>query len=175
MGDRDRAISESIFLNIYSTAPIGSALANRFGFRSVMILGGLLGSVALAVSSLAPSVEWLIVTIGLLTGLGLGLVYTPCIAAVGLYFESKRAMATGVAICGSGVGMFVFPPLTSLLLGAYGWRGTCLVLAAVYLNCIALAGLFRPVAVAAAPVSRATSDDELQSQPLQVCSSLSSY
>ena len=104
-----------------------SALANRFGFRAVAILGSVIGCVALAVSMLAQSVLVLYVTVGVVGGIGFGLVYVPAVIAVGFYFEKKRALATGIAVCGSGVGTFVFAPLTSFLLEQYGWKGTLLI------------------------------------------------
>ena len=42
------------------------------------------------------------------SGIGFGLIYLPAVVCVGYYFESKRALATGIAVCGSGVGTFVF-------------------------------------------------------------------
>jgi MFS family permease len=41
---------------------------------------------------------------------------------VGYYFDKKRAMATGIAVCGSGIGTFIFAPLASYLVQEYTWR-----------------------------------------------------
>ena len=49
-------------------------------------------------------------------GFGLGMVYLPSIVSVGYYFEKKRALATGIAVCGSGIGTFIFAPLSEYLL-----------------------------------------------------------
>ena len=54
-------------------------------------------------------------------------VYLPAIVAVGYYFEQKRALATGISVCGSGVGTFLFAPLATYLLEQYGWKGANLV------------------------------------------------
>ena len=45
-------------------------------------------------------------------GLGFGLIYLPAIVSVSVYFEKKRAFATGIAVCGSGVGTFIMAPVT---------------------------------------------------------------
>ena len=37
------------------------------------------------------------------------MIYLPAIVAVGYYFESKRAVATGIAVAGSGVGTIILP------------------------------------------------------------------
>ena len=39
-------------------------------------------------------------------------------------------------MCGSGVGTFIFAPLTSALLETYGWRGANLIFAALCLQCM---------------------------------------
>ena len=69
------------------------------------------------------------------TGFGFGLIYLPAVVAVGYYFESKRALATGIAVCGSGFGTFVFPPLVNILIEYYGWKGANLIISAIILNC----------------------------------------
>ena len=43
----------------------------------------------------------------LFTGFGFGLMYLPAMIICGFYFEKRRAFATGVAVCGSGIGMFI--------------------------------------------------------------------
>ena len=71
---------------------------------------------------------------GVVGGFGLGLIYLPAVCAVGYYFEKKRALATGISVCGSGVGTFVFAPLGSYLLEQYGWKGANLIFAALCLQ-----------------------------------------
>lgn len=75
-------------------------------------------------------------TYGVMGGIGFGMIYLPAVVAVGYYFESKRSLATGIAVCGSGFGTFVFAPLATFLLEALGgWKGANLVLAGIILNC----------------------------------------
>ena len=45
-------------------------------------------------------------------GIGFGFIYLPAIVSVSMYFESKRAFATGIAVCGSGLGTFIMAPVT---------------------------------------------------------------
>ena len=81
----------------------------------------------------------------LISGSGLGLMYLPSLVMVGHYFKKKRALATGIAVCGSGVGGFVFAPLSELLLDLYTWRGAMWVLSAICLNGMVAGALFRPI------------------------------
>ena len=40
------------------------------------------------------------------------MIYLPAIVSVSMYFEKKRAFATGIAVCGSGLGTFIMAPVT---------------------------------------------------------------
>ena len=55
-------------------------------------------------------------------GIGVGLIYVPAVITTGFYFERWRAMATGIAVCGSGIGAFILAPMSDLLIKNYGWK-----------------------------------------------------
>ena len=96
----------------------------------------------------------LFLTIGFGTGLGLGLIYLPAIVSVTMYFERLRSLATGIAVCGSGLGTFIFAPLTDILIQRFGWKGALLVISVIVLGCIVFGAMFRPLVaepVAAVP------------------------
>ena len=71
---------------------------NKFGCRFVCILGSVVACLGIGLSTLSPNVPVLMVTYGLIGGFGLGLIYLPATVAVGYYFESKRALATGISV-----------------------------------------------------------------------------
>lgn len=71
--------------------------------------------------------------------------YLPAIVMVGFYFEKRRAFATGIAVCGSGIGAFVFAPLCEWLLSTYSWKGTTWIVAGLVLNGVVMGALFRPL------------------------------
>lgn len=73
------------------------------------------------------------------------MLYLPSIVMVSVYFDKRRAMATGIAVCGSGIGTFVFAPLVTALNDEYGWRGTTLILAGLMLNGIACGAVYLPL------------------------------
>lgn len=127
------------------SGPISSSFVNRYGCRLVTIAGAILASTCIFISMFAQNVLTLIFTIGIGTGMGLGLIYLPAIVSVTMYFEKYRSLATGIAVCGSGFGTFVFAPLTEGLIANYGWRGALLIISAIVLNCIIFGILFRPL------------------------------
>lgn len=125
--------------------PFASSIANRYGFRLVAIVGAFLGATALALSYFATSVEYLCITYGLLGGIGFGFIYVPSVITVGFYFERWRALATGIAVCGSGIGTFVFAPLSEALIVSLGWRNALLIQSVLVLSCLIYGVLFRPL------------------------------
>lgn len=128
-----------------SAGPLVSALTNKFGCRAVCISGALISTTAFVLSIFCSTVNWLMLIYGFVGGFGFGLIYLPAVVCVGYYFETKRSLATGIAVCGSGVGTFAFAPLADMLLQAYGWRGANLILAGLILNCVLFGALMRPL------------------------------
>ncbi|XP_058062284.1 monocarboxylate transporter 9 [Anopheles bellator] len=128
-----------------SAGPVVSALANKFGCRAVCIAGAIISASAFALSTLSTSVTMLMLTYGVMGGIGFGLIYLPAVVAVGYYFETKRSLATGIAVCGSGFGTFAFAPLANMLLEHFDWKNANLILAGLILNCAIFGAMMRPL------------------------------
>ncbi|KAM4607415.1 monocarboxylate transporter 12-B-like [Polymixia lowei] len=126
-------------------APLGSFIGNRLSCRATVILGGLLSSTGLVLSAFANSLEYLYVSLGILTGLGFALSYTPAVAMVGRYFNERKALAYGIAMSGSGIGTFVLAPAVQLLIEQYSWRGALLILGGFVSNLCVCGALMRPL------------------------------
>ena len=136
----------SLLSGVYlSAGPIVSALANKFGCRTVCIVGSIIGCAAFALSTLVTTVNQLMFTYGVIGGFGFGMIYLPAVVAVGYYFETKRSLATGIAVCGSGFGTFAFAPLAQYLLKNYGWKNSLLIFAGLILNCAIFGAMMRPL------------------------------
>ncbi|GIX80701.1 monocarboxylate transporter 12 [Caerostris extrusa] len=129
----------------FCVGPLASGLTNQFGCRTVTIVGSILAAFGLVVSILAPNITFLYFSIGLCTGTGFGLIYLPAIVCVTCYFEKKRAFATGIAVCGSGIGTSILAPLIEFLVKELGWRGAMLVTAGLVLSCTFFGAFFRPL------------------------------
>lgn len=69
--------------------------------------------------------------------------------------------STGIAVCGSGVGAFLFAPLCQLALSYYDWRGTLVLQAGLALNCAVFGALMRPLNVEAETYYDETEDDDV--------------
>ncbi|XP_023246742.1 uncharacterized protein LOC106643525 [Copidosoma floridanum] len=125
------------------SGPIASFLTDRYGCRRVTIAGSILATSGFVVSYFATSLEMLILTFGVLAGFGLSLCFVAAVVIVAYYFEKRRSFATGLSVCGSGIGTFIFPPLIQRLLEEYGWRGTTLILSGLFLNLAVCGALMR--------------------------------
>ncbi|KAJ8307941.1 hypothetical protein KUTeg_014510 [Tegillarca granosa] len=127
------------------TGPIAGALVNKFGCRVVAMVGSLIASIGFFLCVFSPNLNVMILLYGAVAGCGFGLMYLPAILMVGYYFEKRRAFATGIAVCGSGIGNFIFAPLSEFLLKHYSWQGAMWITSGMVLNGIVFATLYRPI------------------------------
>lgn len=97
----------------YLAGPLASALVNVFGIRTVAIGGSILSTSAFVLSRFATNYWQLYLTFGVLGGIGFGCMYLPSIVILSTYFSKKRSMATGIAVCGSGIGTVLFANLNN--------------------------------------------------------------
>ncbi|CAG5083499.1 Similar to slc16a12b: Monocarboxylate transporter 12-B (Danio rerio) [Cotesia congregata] len=130
---------------IFSFGPFVSALANRYGFRLVAISGSVISCLAFVLSYFSTSIEFLYFSYGLIGGIGAGLIYVPAVITAGFYFERWRALATGIAVCGSGIGAFVLAPVSQLLVKKFNWRQALLIQSGMLLTCTICGAMFRPL------------------------------
>ncbi|RWS29010.1 Monocarboxylate transporter 14-like protein, partial [Leptotrombidium deliense] len=130
-----------------SAGPIVGALTNKFGCRTITICGSVVAASGFFLAVFSPNVTVLLFTYGVMGGIGFGLIYLPAIVSVGYYFTEKRAFATGIAVCGSGVGAFLFAPFCQYLLETFHWQGSLLILSAIAFNAAVFGALMRPLVV----------------------------
>lgn len=99
---------------MYLFAPVGTFLAERFGCRKVVILGGLLSAIGLALSSFARSLIPLYFTYGLCWGIGTSFGLFPSLVMLTKYFRRRLALVTGIALCGAAIGGVALGPLVQV-------------------------------------------------------------
>ncbi|TMS37058.1 hypothetical protein L596_004075 [Steinernema carpocapsae] len=137
------SITTSLLSGCYLLAgPLASALANHFGCNVVACAGAVIAAAGFLLSVLVPALPVLYLTFGVIGGIGFGLIFLPAIVIVSQYFDEKRALATGLAVCGSGIGTTLFAWLNPLILHATNnnWRTFLVVMAVITLLCF-LCGL----------------------------------
>lgn len=92
-------------------------------FRSMLIAGALIETLAVMLLSLCRKYWQIFLTQGVLMGLGNGLLYIPGLALVGRAFKKHRAMAVGITTCGAPVGGIIYTITFEQLIGrmSFGW------------------------------------------------------
>jgi len=111
------------------SGPIASTLTDRYGCRKVTIVGGILAALGFILSYFVDSLLMLMLTFGVITGFGLSLCYVAAVVIVAYYFDKRRSFATGLSACGGGIGMFIYGPVSSVLIEWYDWRPTLVIIA----------------------------------------------
>ena len=110
--------------------PITGALADRFGARKAIVIGGVLYVLGLLCMGMADSPLSLSLSAGLLIGIGLsGTSFSVILGVVGRAVPAeKRSMAMGIAAAAGSFGQFAMLPGTLGLIGWLGWSSALLAL-----------------------------------------------
>ncbi|MFF1382337.1 MFS transporter [Arthrobacter sp. NPDC058288] len=113
------------------TAPFAAALMERFGIRAVTSVALVLIGAGSALTVLVNQSWQILLTWGLLIGLGTGsmaLVFAATIANT--WFAKSRGLVIGILTAGSAAGQLVFLPFIAMLAQDPGWRQASLLIAA---------------------------------------------
>jgi MFS family permease len=127
------------------TQPFTGALADRFGAKRTVIVGGILYAIGLACMGLADSPMSLSLSAGLLVGIGLsGTSFSVILGAVGRAVPmEKRSLAMGIAAAAGSFGQFVMLPGTLGLLSWLGWSVALMALGLLVALIIPLAAMLK--------------------------------
>lgn len=125
----------------FITMIIGGLLNDRYGPRWVVFTGGVMFGLGMFSCGFARSVGILILSYGLMLGLGLSLVYGCTISNTVKFFPDRRGMAGGMTTAFYGISSVLFAPVANLLNEELGVRSAFKVLGIVFL-CILCMGSF---------------------------------
>lgn len=115
-------------------APIVGMAVDRFGSRTIGLIGPVLFAGAVALLSTATSDIRMWWALWLLLGVAsMFVIPTVWTAAINAAFERSRGLALAIALCGTGIAAAVYPTLTNALVERFGWRGAYAGLAAISL------------------------------------------
>uniref|UniRef100_A0A2C9JP49 Major facilitator superfamily (MFS) profile domain-containing protein n=1 Tax=Biomphalaria glabrata TaxID=6526 RepID=A0A2C9JP49_BIOGL len=125
--------------------PLANAFSARYSVRASVMVGGVLASLGLILNSFATNIYFLFFTHAIIGGVGRGLAYTPGLSLVGIYFDKRVGLATGLGTSGVGLGTFVIVPLVQFFTVYYGYTGTYLIIGGLAAHLLVAAMLFRPL------------------------------
>ena len=124
-------------------APFAAALMARFGMRAITSTALVLVAAGAGLSTLATAPWMLVLTWGVLIGLGTGsmaLVFAATVADQ--WFVRRRGLVVGILTAGSATGQLAFLPFIAILVENAGWRQASLLVAAGALIVVPLVLLF---------------------------------
>jgi len=108
-----------IFVVANSVGPItmitGGKINDTFGPKVVIFIGGLMFGGGMFLSGLATHIDHLILTYGLLLGLGLGMVYGSTISTCIKFFPDKRGLVGGLTTALFGISSVIIPPIAAAI------------------------------------------------------------
>lgn len=120
----------TVFL-FFGTGAASGFLADRYGPRPLVWVGGLFFSAGLFLTSHVDQLWHGYLTYGVGVGLGGGLFVSPLFAMVAGWFDRYRAIGQGVAATGNGLGTLILLPLANRLIENDGWRQAYVTLAVI--------------------------------------------
>lgn len=136
----------SLFLFFFFTAALVGSLAmvgtgvysmlvakvfNRIGPLKTAIVGTLISMVALLMTSQGSSIYFIMISYGIVFGIGSCFVFLPLYLVMPRYFIKRRSLALGLVATGPGGGLFVMSPVVQALVDALDWRGAFMAMAGI--------------------------------------------
>jgi MFS family permease len=97
-------------------------MADRYGPRKTLAVGGAIMGFGALLTSFASNVGSLYVTFGIMIGIGVGTSYSPTASTVSRWFVHRKGTAVGIVVAGLGLGTLVYSPLARFLMERWGWR-----------------------------------------------------
>ncbi|KAI9208586.1 major facilitator superfamily domain-containing protein [Polychytrium aggregatum] len=123
-------------------------LADKYGYRPIAVIGGVMAGLGYIVSSFATETWHMWLTQAVLSSIGSSFAYMPAVSIISHWFAKKRGIAVGIAVAGSGVGGLALSPLIRLLIRLLEWRWALRINGIVCLVATVVAALFYKTRVA---------------------------
>ncbi|GBN37064.1 hypothetical protein AVEN_59034-1, partial [Araneus ventricosus] len=123
--------------------PIVGILGQKYGVRSITMMGGIVATTSAVSCFFATEITWITILWGGLNGMGNALTVTLPQVIIGQYFDKYRTTASGMAFSGGCLGSFLFPVLLENLIHSYGIEGTFLVIGGIIMHTIPAAMIMR--------------------------------
>jgi predicted MFS family arabinose efflux permease len=119
----DVALAPSILSVVYlvMVLPV-SWVYQKVSIKVVVLVGGILMGLGLALSSTITSLWQLYLFYGIIAGVGSSTIWVPFTSAIMNWFDHKRGIAMGIALSGYGLGSLVAAPSLSYIIETGGWR-----------------------------------------------------
>ncbi|WP_149094326.1 OFA family MFS transporter [Paenibacillus terrae] len=120
----------------------GGWINDRFGPKKVIFVGGLLFGGGMILSGFATSVGYLVLTYGIVLGLGTGMVYGCTISNSIKFFPDKRGLVGGITTAAYGISSVIIPPIANSLISRSGVTSAFIIIGIAFLIIVCAASFF---------------------------------
>jgi MFS transporter, OFA family, oxalate/formate antiporter len=135
-----------VFTVTNSVGPItmitGGRINDLFGPKKVIFVGGLLFGGGMILSGFAKSLGFLVLAYGIITGLGIGLVYGCTISNSIKFFPDKRGLVGGITTAAYGFSSVLVPPIANMLITNFGVTSAFKIIGITFLIIVCLSSFF---------------------------------
>lgn len=111
---------------------LAGRIQDRRGPRVCAAIGGTLVGCGFLLASLTTSLWFLLLTFGVVLGIGNGFGYATPIPVASKWFPDKRGLVVGLMVGGYGGGSAIFGPVATSLIESVGWRATFQILGVLF-------------------------------------------
>jgi predicted MFS family arabinose efflux permease len=134
------SLAVSVNLLLYGlTAPFAAALMDKFGIRRVTTFALVMVALGSGLTVFMTESFQLLITWGVLIGLGTGSMAMAFAATVAnRWFVERRGLVMGILTAGGATGQLVFLPIVAVLADSAGWRVASLVISGAALLVVPL-------------------------------------
>ncbi len=139
----DLAIVYTVATSIGPVTMISGGWFNdKFGPKKLVLVGGIMFGLGMFLSGFATSIFSLLLSYGILAGLGLGMVYGTTISTAVKFFPDKKGMAGGIITAFYGLSSVILPPIITILIEKYNITFTFKLVGIIFLVVVSIASFF---------------------------------
>lgn len=88
--------------------PVNEWVTCKLGYTKMLLIGTILCPLGLMLASISHKMWHLYLTQGVMFGIGASFIFFPCMAAPQQWFTTRRGLAVGYCMTGSGIGGLIF-------------------------------------------------------------------
>ncbi len=128
-----------IFLACFAISmPFAGGYIEKHGPRKTVLVGGALTGLGWIMTSIASSIKMVIVTYGIVGGIGVGIIYGVPIAMSVRWFPDRRGLAVGLNVLGFGFSALFIAKIAYVLITASGVMQTFWILGTAFVIIMAI-------------------------------------
>ncbi len=120
--------SSLAFLTMGLIGVIAGKLNDRIGPKVIIVASGISLGIGYLLMSRLQALWQLYLIYGVLVGIGFSTHDVITLSTVARWFTRRRGMMSGIVKVGTGAGQFLVPLIATLLLAAYGWRNSYIII-----------------------------------------------